>query len=215
MEKKQLDFNAPLLSVRRFSSPIRSSDGVNKNSTGKTPPNRQNSLPVHKSDCEYGEVTKPAAVPFHWEKIPGRPKGEGEGPIHPPEEPSNTPRLPPGRVSGVIRYNSGESPKILSGRVSGFSRYNSGERSNDPNTNRTQTEAFPFNDHASLLEKLKESLNSRDDSDTESGDDAYSDALDNLSLTESWSLDYSVSGLSGYQGFGQKTIRNVLCRYAN
>lgn len=204
MAKKQLDFNAPLLSVRRFSSPTPSSEGVNKDSTGKSTPNRQNSLPVCKSDCELGEVTKPAAVPFHWEKIPGRPKGEKEGPIRPPEEPSNTPRLPPGRVSGVIRYNSGESPKLLSGRVSGFPRYNSGERSNDPNINRTQIEAFPFNDHASLIEKLHESLNSRDDSDTESGDDAYSDALDKLSLTESWSLNYSVSGLSGYQGSGVK-----------
>ncbi|CAI9782069.1 unnamed protein product [Fraxinus pennsylvanica] len=200
MAKKQLDFNAPLLSARRFSSPTRSSEVVNKNSTGKSLPNRQNSLPVCESDCEYGEVTKPAAVPFNWEKIPGRPKGEGKGPIHPPEEPSNTPRLPPGRVSGVIRYNSGESPKLLSGRVSGFSRYNSGERLNDPNINRTQIEAFPFNDHASLIEKLHESLNSRDDSDTESGEDAYSDALDKLSLTESGSLNYSVSGLSGYQG---------------
>ncbi|XP_022898728.1 uncharacterized protein LOC111412165 [Olea europaea var. sylvestris] len=201
---KKLDFNAPLLSARRFSSPTRSSEVVNKISTEKSLPNRQNSLPVCKSDCEYGEVTKPAAVPFQWEKIPGRPKGEGEGPIHQPEEPSNTPRLPPGRVSGVIRCNSGESPKFLSGRVSGFSRYNSGERSNDPNINRTQIEAFPFNDHANLIEKLHDSLNYRDDSDTESGDDAYSDALDKLSLTESWSLNYSVSGLSGYQGSGVK-----------
>ncbi|CAA2937389.1 uncharacterized protein LOC111370530 [Olea europaea var. sylvestris] len=204
MAKKQLDFNAPLLSVRRFSSPTRSFEGASKNSMGKSTPNRQISLPVCKSDFELGEVTKPAAVPFHWEKIPGRPKGEGEGPIHPPEEPSNTPRLPPGRVSGVIRYNSGESPKLLSGRLSGFSRYNSGERSNDPNINRTQIETFPFNDHASLIEKLHESLNSRGDSDIESGDDAYSEALDKLSLTESWSLNYSVSGLSGYQGSGIK-----------
>lgn len=204
MEKRQLDFNAPLLSTRRFQSPSNSSELVKRKVVEKPIPSRQQSLPLNKSDWEYGEVTKPAAVPFHWEQIPGRPKGETESHSHTPEEPSSTPRLPPGRVSDAIRRNSGEISKLPPGRVSGPSRYCSGERSNDQNIYWPQVEAFSFSDHASLLEKLNESLNCKDESDSESGDDAYSDALDTLSLTESWSFNYSVSGISGYQSSGVK-----------
>ncbi|KAI3466741.1 hypothetical protein Pfo_023404 [Paulownia fortunei] len=205
VEKRQLDFSAPLLSVRRFSSPSNSSELVKRKVIEKLQPNRQQSLPLNKSIWEYEEVTKPASVPFHWEQIPGRPRCEVESQVHTPEEPSSTPRLPPGRLSGSItcNCNSCETPRVQ-GRVAGPLRYNSGERSNDQNIYRPQVEAFCFGDHASLLEKLRESLNCKDESDTESDDDCYSNALDTLSRTESWSLDYSVSGLSGYQSSGVK-----------
>lgn len=184
MEKRQLDLNAPLLSARRFQSPSNSSELV------KRPPSRQQSLPMNKSDWECEEVTKPAAVPFHWEQIPGRPKDEVG------DEASNTPRLPP----DASRRNSGEIPKLPPGRVSGPLRHNSG----DQNIFRPQVESFNFSDHASLLEKLNESLKCRDESESESGDEAFSDALDTLSVSESWSFNYSVSGISGYQSSGVK-----------
>ncbi|KAH6829165.1 hypothetical protein C2S53_014859 [Perilla frutescens var. hirtella] len=203
MERRQLDFNAPLMSARRYSSPSKSSELVKRKVVEKPPPCKQQSLPPNKSNWECEEVTKPAAVPFHWEEIPGRPKDEVESQSHTPEE-SNTPRLPPARLSDAIRRNSGEIPKLPPGRLSGPSRYCSGERSNDQNIFRSQIEAFSFNDHASLLEKLNDSLNCKDDSDSESEDDAYSDALDTLSMTESWSFNYSVSGISGYQSSGVK-----------
>lgn len=194
MEKRQLDFNAPLMSARRYSSPSKSSEPSKWKAVEKPLPSRQQSLPPNKSDWESEEVTKPASVPFHWEQIPGRPKGEYESHSHTPEE-SNTPRLPPARRS------SGEIPKLPPGRLSGPSRYCSGERTNDY---KSQAEAFSFTDHASLLERLNDSLNCRDDTDSESGDDAYSDALDTLSVTDSWSFNYSVSGISGYQSSGVK-----------
>lgn len=205
MEKRQLDFNAPLMSARRYSSPSKSSELAKRKAVERPPPSRQQSLQPTKSDWESEEVTmtKPASVPFHWEKIPGRPKGEAESHSHTPEE-SNTPRLPPARVSDAMRRCSGEIPKLPPGRLSGPSRYCSGERTNDQSVYRSHVEAFSFTDHASLLERLNDSLNCKDESDSESGDDAFSDALDTLSLTESWSFNYSVSGISGYLSSGVK-----------
>ncbi|XP_041992347.1 uncharacterized protein LOC121743184 isoform X1 [Salvia splendens] len=205
MEKRQLDFNAPLMSARRYSSPSKSSDLAKRKVVERPLPSRQQSLQPTKSNWDSEEVTmtKPASVPFHWEQIPGRPKGEVESHAHTPEE-SNTPRLPPARVSDAIRRSSGEIPKIPPGRLSGPLRYFSGDRTNDHNTYRSNAEAFSFTDHASLLERLNDSLNCKDDSDSESGDDTYSDALDTHSMTESWSFNYSVSGISGYLSSGVK-----------
>ncbi|KAL0352973.1 UNVERIFIED_CONTAM: hypothetical protein Sangu_0878600 [Sesamum angustifolium] len=180
MENRQLDFNAPLLSVRRYSSPSKSSELVKRKVSEKPLPSRQQSLPAYRSDLDHEQVTKPAAVPFHWEQIPGRPKSEVESQVPTPEEPSNTPRLPPGRLSDAFRRSSGEIPKLPPGRLSGPLRYSSGERCNDQNIYRPQVEAFSFSDHAILLERLNESLKCKDESDSESGDDAYSDALENF-----------------------------------
>ncbi|KAL1560336.1 hypothetical protein AAHA92_10555 [Salvia divinorum] len=201
MEKRQLDFNAPLMSARRYSSPSKSSDLAKWKAVERPLPSRQQSLQPMKSNwkCEEVTMTKPASVPFHWEQIPGRPKGEVESHSHTPEG-SNTPRLPPARVSDAIRRSSGEIPKLPPGRLSGPLRYCSGDQS----IYRSNVEAFSFTDHASLLERLNDSLNCKDDSDSESGDDTYSDALDTLSLTESWSFNYSVSGISGYLSSGVK-----------
>ncbi|KAK1412289.1 hypothetical protein QVD17_33418 [Tagetes erecta] len=67
MDEKQLDLNAPLLSVRRLSAST--SDLAAANSS------RKKSIPVIKSQWEpEQEVTKPAAVPFIWEQIPGQAK---------------------------------------------------------------------------------------------------------------------------------------------
>ncbi|KAL2253147.1 UNVERIFIED_CONTAM: hypothetical protein Sindi_0109400 [Sesamum indicum] len=182
MEERQLDIGAPLLSIRRFSSPSYSSELLNSQVTGKLRSSRQQSPPLNKSDWEYVKVTEQASVPFQWEQIPGRTKSEVQIQVHTLEESSNTPRL--------------QSP----GRVAVPSRYNSGERSNNQNIYRPQIEAFLFGDHATLLEKLHQSLNCKDESGTLSDGDAYSIALQ----TESWSLNYSVSGLSGYQSSGVK-----------
>ncbi|PSR98634.1 Enolase [Actinidia chinensis var. chinensis] len=97
MEKKQLDLHQPLLSVRRFSPTLSPSNVMNKKKTEKSVPHRQQSLPLPKTDYELGEVVKPAAVPFVWEHIPGRPKGGNKPEARTSIEPSNTPRLPPGR----------------------------------------------------------------------------------------------------------------------
>lgn len=207
MEKKQLNFNAPLLSVRKSGPILRPSEKVNK----KSNPTRQHSLPIKNSEWELGEVTKPAAVPFLWEQIPGRPKGEGDGRTESPKRSSSAPRLPPGRVTDV-RRNSGERPsdqntykfqwRNSGERANDQNMYksqwhNSGERPIDQNIYKTQSEVYPLNDHAALVESLRESIYANGESDLESIDDAYSDALDALSRAESLSLNCSVSGLSG------------------
>ncbi|XP_048610245.1 uncharacterized protein LOC111213747 isoform X2 [Brassica napus] len=97
MEEKQLDFNRPLLSVRRptqASEPEikpRSSDPV----TNKVPP--PSSPPVYKSDIKSGPVRNPGTVPFQWEHQPGKPKDETKPGLQSFVEPRYVPKLPPGR----------------------------------------------------------------------------------------------------------------------
>ncbi|KAA8515101.1 hypothetical protein F0562_018112 [Nyssa sinensis] len=180
MERKQLDFNAPLLSVRRFSSPAASSDGDDRKVIEDSLPDRWNSLPLYKSDFELGEVTKPAAVPFMWEQIPGRPKGGSDARSQPLEESYNTPRLPPGRLLDVIKQIS-DKPSEYQNGIS------------------PQIEASSSN-NATLSKSLNKGINGKGASELEIGADAYSDALEILSPTESFSLSCSLSGLSGYDG---------------
>lgn len=192
MEKKQLNLNAPLLSVRKPTSNsgsllssrnpsvnIGSSDLKNRKFLHKSGPIRQHSLPVPKSDWELGALTKPAAVPFVWEQTPGRPKGEGDEQTETPKRSVSAPRLPPGRLPDSVR------------------RY-SGERCNDHNIPRPQPEAYPVGDHAALINSLRESIYGNEESDLESTDD-YSDVLVALSPTASFSFNCSISGLSGFE----------------
>ncbi|KAJ8545433.1 hypothetical protein K7X08_018016 [Anisodus acutangulus] len=178
MAKKQLDFNAPLLSVRKISSSLAPNERANKKMVDKAPPNRQQSLPVKKSDWELSGVTKPVAVPFMWEQIPGRPKDDNEVRTNLRVERSSSPRLPPGRLPETIRFYSGERPRTH-------------------NIYRSPAEGLPWMDHAALLDSLAESIYQRGDKESEN--DAYSDAPETMSPTESLSLDCSVSGLSGHQ----------------
>lgn len=90
MEKNQLNFNAPIISARRYSSPVRSTEKVLKTNTEKLLKSRQTSLPAQQSNWELAEVATPGTVPFQWEKIPGKAIKENE-----PESLTNTPRLPP------------------------------------------------------------------------------------------------------------------------
>ncbi|XP_027111941.1 uncharacterized protein [Coffea arabica] len=192
MEKKQLNLNAPLLSVRKptsnsgsllssrnSSANLGSSDGKSRKLLHKSGPIRQHSLPVPKSDWELGALTKPAAVPFVWEQTPGRAKGEGDEQTETTKRSVSAPRLPPGRLPDSVR------------------RY-SGERCNDQNIHRPHPEVYPVSDHAALIDSLRESIYGNEESDLESTDD-YSDALDALSPTASFSFNCSISGLSGFE----------------
>ncbi|CAG7907586.1 unnamed protein product [Brassica rapa] len=93
-EKKQLDFNRPLISIRRPIQPDskrRSSDSV----TNKIPP----SPPVYKSDINSGPVRNPGTVPFQWEHKPGKPKDETKPELQSVVvEQHFVPKLPPGRI---------------------------------------------------------------------------------------------------------------------
>lgn len=192
MEEKRLDFDAPLLSVRRLSSTLASSERrlsstlasserPNKMKTGKTRPNRQHSLRIRKSEWDLPDVTKPAAVPFQWEQTPGRAKDENAPHHRPPEEPSTTPRLPPGRLSGVQKRVSSEIFE-------------------DKNPYGAHIEPSHFKEHTALLESLANGINGTDESGADSEDDAYADAVDTFSQPDSFSWNCSVSGLNGYDG---------------
>ncbi|KAK9267225.1 hypothetical protein L1049_009647 [Liquidambar formosana] len=181
MEEKQLNFNAPLLSVRRSSSTLAFSEGENGAIIENSLPNRQNSLPFYKSDLNLDQVTKPVAVPFLWEHIPGTSKSGIGAWSRLPEEPSDSPRLPPGRVGNVIQQPSKKGFQVQ-------------------NVFGPQREATLSTNHLTKLESSKEGINEKGSSDSENDDDAYSDALDTLSPTESFSPNCSVSGLSGSDG---------------
>lgn len=97
MEEKQLDFNQPLLSVRRFTSTETSSETNEKTRPEpKIPP-----LPVYKSELKSGPVRIPGTVPFVWEQTPGKPKDESSKKTQISKRPLLVPKLPPGRVQKV------------------------------------------------------------------------------------------------------------------
>lgn len=164
MEERKLNFNAPLLSVRRFSAALASSKGEKDNKNGKSVLHKRNSLPVYRSDARLEQVTEPVTVPFTWEHIPGKAKSESKR----SEEASVIPRLPPGRHLDVVKCHPLEKEC----------------------ENQDVIRYSPVETCSGRNEEL--GLNTENEDD-----DAYSDALDTLSQTDSLSLNCSVSGISG------------------
>lgn len=180
MGERKLNFNVPLMSVRRFSSPSASANRGNGKIIENPTPSRRHTLPIYRSDLNLDQVTEPVAVPFNWEQIPGRAK-DGSGPKpQPPEEACVTPRLPPGRFSDISKQPFEKEYE-------------------DTNRFRSQNEAYSSNDNAIKLECSKDGINEKEGLDLEEDDDddVYSDALDTLSPTNSFSMNCSASGLSG------------------
>ncbi|PWA43145.1 hypothetical protein CTI12_AA407660 [Artemisia annua] len=93
MEDKKLNFNRPLLSVRRNPSKLANiqKDARRKNDTSAPTllPN-----PSYKSELHSGPLRDAGTVPFVWEQSPGRPKDERQQQKYP-----IVPKLPPGRIS--------------------------------------------------------------------------------------------------------------------
>ncbi|XP_039035473.1 uncharacterized protein LOC120171951 [Hibiscus syriacus] len=192
MEDKQLDFNRPLLSVRRFTSQVAGSESeVNKkidNSLNKIP-----SLPIYKSELKSGPIRNPGTVPFVWEKTPGRPKEGKNKQAHTLDKPPIAPKLPPGRA-----LNDKQQPSIKVSDAKTFAPY--------------QREIVPSNSQnvssLALNETKHESENGEMEETESSGSkdscEAYMDALDALSRSESFFLNCSVSGLSELDGSDMK-----------
>ncbi|KAJ6329284.1 hypothetical protein OIU77_010876 [Salix suchowensis] len=153
MEKKQLDFNQPLLSVRRFSSTASTKEAkIKRKSDGapsKIPP-----PPVYKPELKSGPLRNPGTVPFVWERSPGRPKDESKPQTRALQRPPAAPKLPPGRILDAQQQASAKREAIKDASSSG----------------------------------------------SEGGDEAYADALDILSRSESFFLNCSISGVSGLDG---------------
>ncbi|KAG8494530.1 hypothetical protein CXB51_012163 [Gossypium anomalum] len=101
MEECKLNFNAPLLSVRRLSSTSAFSARDKQKIVENSPSTRAHTLP---SEVSWDQVTEAVAVPFVWEQFPGKAKGGIQHEFQPNKEALGTPRLPPGRVLDLIKY---------------------------------------------------------------------------------------------------------------
>lgn len=184
MEEKQLDFDQPLLSVRRASS-TESSENNNKRKTEKAVSKRTR-LPAYKSELKSGPVSNPGTVPFVWENTPGRPKDEGKLQTRDIEEPLVAPKLPPGRVLKVEQQDFDKIPKGTS--VS---------QSRTGSTVSNSMSVASLGSKEENYDSRNEVVPEKESSGSDHEDETYVDALDTLSRTESFFMNCSVSGLSG------------------
>uniref|UniRef100_A0A5B7BZ72 DUF688 domain-containing protein n=1 Tax=Davidia involucrata TaxID=16924 RepID=A0A5B7BZ72_DAVIN len=182
MDDKQLNFNQPLLSVRRFSSTAASGKDDKKKTDSSLPVIPP--LPFYKSELKSGPVRNPGVVPFLWEQTPGRPKDEGKQKTQ--ARPPIAPKFPPGRILKVKQ----EAPDKVSEDTSGTS-FQAGKVSSSSHS------ISSIDENVTKVECSKNAMEERESSDSEVGDEVYLDALDTLSRTESFFLNCSVSGLSG------------------
>uniref|UniRef100_A0A803QJE9 Uncharacterized protein n=1 Tax=Cannabis sativa TaxID=3483 RepID=A0A803QJE9_CANSA len=188
MEDKQLDFYQPLLSVRRFSSTGgATSEADNKRKIEKSVPHLP-PLPVYKSELKSGPVRNPGKVPFVWEKTPGKPRDERKSQTKIPERSPSVPKLPPGRVSNKKHQASDKGSISTSVPQSPTASILSSSRDVSDLDKRNET-------------KDKSSVQGREEnssSASENGDEAYVDALETLSRSESFFMNCSVTGVSEY-----------------
>ncbi|KAB2081881.1 hypothetical protein ES319_A05G161200v1 [Gossypium barbadense] len=164
MEECKLNFNAPLLSVRRFSSTSVFSARDKQKIVENSPSTRAHTLP---SEVSWDQVTEAVAVPFVWEQFPGKAKGGIRHEFQPNKEALGTPRLPPERVLDLIKSpveSEFENQYVL----------------------RPQ---YSMNDNVTKSNCLNEKI-----SGLEKEDAVYLNALDTLSPKDSFSMNCSVSG---------------------
>ncbi|KAL1190642.1 hypothetical protein V5N11_000131 [Cardamine amara subsp. amara] len=145
MEEKQLDFNRPLISVRRPTTQTLESENKTRSLdsvTNKIPP----SPPVYKSDIKSGPVRNPGTVPFQWEHKPGKPKDENKPEFQSLVEPHFVPKLPPGRTRADHQTKTGsnnvEDVKSYSSR---FDDDDSDDTFLDANDTLSRSESFFYN----------------------------------------------------------------------
>lgn len=210
MEDKRLDFDAPLLSVRRLSagaaaaggstapSTSKSKDGHRKAATGKPPP-RISSLHFHKSDLKSGPVGNPGVIPFVWEQTPGQPKGGMSSGSVPAGRPPMGSKLPPDKI---LNEKKDDRPRATAGasvRVGTSVRtQKAATLASDEGTKKSPE--IPKGGEEKIKEeeeKQKPVPADRRNEEDDDEDEAFSDALDTLSRTESFFMNCSVSGLSG------------------
>ncbi|KAG5028465.1 hypothetical protein JHK87_011979 [Glycine soja] len=172
MEEKQLNLNQPLLSVRRFSSTLASETdhkGKSDNSLARLP-----LPPAYKSELNSVPKKNARNFPFVWEKAPGRPKDESKLQTQDFEKPPITSNFPLGRVSKTKQQSLA---KTRTGST----------LSNSQSVASLDKEATK---HSKGETREKESSGSDD------GDEAYEDARDSLSRTESFFMSCSVLACS-------------------
>ncbi|XP_057838395.2 uncharacterized protein LOC131048452 isoform X2 [Cryptomeria japonica] len=213
MEKKnnataegQLDFNAPLMSVRRISGSPTENEKVDSKVNGGSDSSSKSILPVYRSDLKSGPLRDPGTVPFVWEQTPGRPKDEQKVKANYNCPSPRAPRLPPGRILSAKQANieTPEPPKVKSDNE---------QRNGLPSkhTNRASSKISANSNDTLASRRLGQSKPCvpEDDLDSEGCDD-FSDAVETLSQTESSAVAYCVSMVSGMEGYDlRSTGRSV------
>ncbi|RWV97703.1 hypothetical protein GW17_00039491 [Ensete ventricosum] len=135
MEDKKLDFDAPLLSVRRLSAEAAAAAAAASSSStvppaygsgesGTKPPPRRFSLPFYRSELKSGPVCNPGVVPFVWEQTPGQPKsGGGRRPTDKELHSSREATAPPAKLGSSFTRRGDYSPtarRSIGGAVSPY-----------------------------------------------------------------------------------------------
>lgn len=186
MEDKQLNLNQPFLSVRRVSPTVASGRDETKKTEYSLP--TVTHPPSYKSELKSGPVRNPGAVPFRWEQSPGKPKYESKRQIRAAEKPPIAPRLPPGRK---LKDNQDSDKAHESQNVS---------QSQIGNAQHSTPSCMNLDEKVKKIESIdcgKEMKQDKEKHESEGVDEVYMDALNELSRTESFFLNCSVSGLSG------------------
>ena len=182
MAEKKLNINAPLMSVRRSSATSPSLFEARKKILEK-----RHTLPNYNSDMSMDQVTEPVAVPFNWEHIPGRCKGNNGYGSEPRASKTPSPRLPPGKSINATKQPLEKECKAAN-KVRPSTKSNSFNGSVVKNKIDCGIER--------KAETKVENRRSNVEKEKEDDDDVYSDALETLSTTESFSMNCSVSGVS-------------------
>lgn len=192
MEEKQLNFNQPLLSIRRGSS---TPSEINKRKTSKCSPNLP-PLPYYRSELKSGPVRNPGAVPFEWEQTPGKPKHESKEQRETLEQLPLAPKLPPGRVVNQKQKS-----------IDKASRDSPGSSSRSQRKNCTACSPEISSISKVLSEPEAEERENENEAISSSGDEnvIYEDARDTLSRTESFFLNCSLSGVSGLEANAERS----------
>ncbi|RZR91476.1 hypothetical protein BHM03_00019591 [Ensete ventricosum] len=193
MEDKKLDFDAPLLSVRRLSAEAAAAAASSSSTvppaygsgeSGTKPPPRRFSLPFYRSELKSGPVCNPGVVPFVWEQTPGQPKsGGGRRPTDKELHSSREATAPPAKLGSSVRTHKAAAFHPSEGAAA------SPEAAKEKDlkaVNRSQQQPTQAPDNT----------NNNDDDDD---DDVFMDAPDALSRTESFLMNCSVSGLSSFR----------------
>lgn len=187
MEDKQLNLNQPLLSVRRFSSTT--ATGKDDKRPTDISSYTVSRPPLYKSELKSGPVTNPGVVPFIWERSPGRPKDETSSQTDMADRPPIVPKLPPGRTLKADQQNFNKAPESSTIAKSDMENLPRESQHFHP-LSKKMNKPGSFGSSNDTVED-EEKFESADE------DEAYVDALDTLSRTESFFLNCSVSGLSG------------------
>lgn len=184
MADRKLNLNQRFLSVRtrRASSPSvtpQKDDGKMTLPVALRPP-------TYKSEMKTGPISNPGVVPFLWEQMPGQPKEETAPQAQNYMKPPVVPKLPPGRYQMANQSDSHNNSKTTS--------ENKSKTANVP----LVSQADPcVKEMIKNTESKKEKMEELASSDSGDSEEAFVDALDTLSRSESYFINCSMSGLSG------------------